>query len=105
MEQEAGHEADTAIRDSICNKAYRGDISSKQKKTEKRHGISKVPHGNADDEEEEYEFTPRFLRPLHDQNRKDDVQYSAQDKTDEGYNFVKRHNYNLDLRFWICNFI
>ena len=91
VEQQAGHETNSSVRNRIGNKVYGLDFSPKQDKTEEGHGISKVPHGNADDEEEEYEFTPRFLFSLHNQDRKDYVQCRTQDKTYEGYNFVKRH--------------
>jgi len=91
VEQKAGHETNSSVRNRIGNKVYGLDFSPKQDKTEERHGISKVPHGNADNEEEEYEFTPRFLFSLHNQDRKDYVQCRTQDKTYEGYNFVKRH--------------
>src|SRR4030067_1790997 len=91
VEQQAGHKTNSSIRNCICNKVYGLDFSPEQNKAKKGHGISKVPHGNADNEEEEYEFTPRFMFSLHNQDRKDYVQGSTQDKTYEGYNFIKRH--------------
>ena len=91
MEQQAGHETNSSTRNRIGNKVYGLDFSPEQDETEEGDGISKMPHGNADNEEEENEFTPRFMFSLHNQDRKDYVQDCAQNKTYEGYNFVKRH--------------
>ena len=68
VEQQAGHETNTTIRNRISNKVYGLDFSPKQDKAEEGHGISKMPHGNADNEEEEYEFAPRFVLSLHNQD-------------------------------------
>ncbi|MCR4319455.1 MAG: hypothetical protein NUV74_03845, partial [Candidatus Brocadiaceae bacterium] len=73
VEQQAGHKTDPSVRNRIGNKVYGLDFSPKQDKTEKGDGISKVPHSHTDDEEEEYEFAPRFLFSLHNQDGKDYV--------------------------------
>ena len=91
VEQQAGHETNSSVRNPIGNKVYGLDLLPKQNKTEEGHGIPKVPHGHADNEEEECEFAPRLVLSLHNQNRKDYVQCRAQEKTYERYNFVKRH--------------
>jgi len=62
-----------------------------------------MPHGDADNKEKEYQLAPRLLLSLHDQDGKDYVQGGAQDKTNEGYNFVKWHN-GVVSRVSICGF-
>src|SRR3972149_10553347 len=54
VKQQTGHKTNSSIRNRIGNKVYGLDFSPKQDKTEEGHGISKVPHSNADNEEEEY---------------------------------------------------
>ena len=91
VEQQTGHKTNSSVRNRIGNKVYGLDFSHKQDETEEGHSISKMPHSHADNKEEEYEFTPRFMFSLHNQDRKDDVQGRTQDKTYEGYNFIKWH--------------
>ncbi len=92
MEQKAGHKTDACVRNCVCNKVYRCNIFPEEEKTKEVDGIPKVPHSHTDNQEEEYEFTPRLLFSLYDQDRENYVQDGAQDKTNEGYNFVEWHS-------------